>query len=467
MPKPAIPSLAFALTLALVAPLAGCDDEPAPVLTAAQLLDPASCAECHPTHYREWLGSMHAYAAEDPVFRAMNARGQRETDGALGAFCVQCHAPMALRMGLTTDGTNLDDVPAHLRGVTCVFCHTVEAVDGTHNNPLRLASDGVMRGGIRDPIQAGGHAMAYSPLHDRDDLRSSALCGACHDVVTPNGVHLERTYLEWQQSLFNDPDPRRRNTCNDCHLPGRDEPIAAVAGAPVRRHHDHSMPGVDVALTPFPEAEAQRALVQRELDTLIVTELCVVPRNGGAEVEVYLENIAAGHSVPSGASHDRRLWVELVARAGGEVVYRSGVVGDGEPIAELADPDLWLLGERGFDALGRSAHFFWEIVRTEPEQLPSPNLLPPGTPGYVNPHVGKRYVVIGETPDRIDLRVRLRPMGLDVLDSLVASGDLDPAVRDAMPTFDLAGAALTWTMAAAELRVTPLAGREAWCVPRL
>lgn len=457
-------SFAFALSFLVVF---GCAEDAPRVLSAEELLDPAACAGCHPAHFQEWQGSMHAYAAEDPVFRAMNARGQRETAGALGSFCVQCHAPMAFRMGLTEDGLNLDDVPAHLRGVTCVFCHTVDAVEGTHNNPLRLAGDGVMRGGIRDPVQLGGHAMAYSPLHDRDDLRSSALCGACHDIVTPNGVHLERTYLEWQRSVFNDSDPRRRNTCNDCHLPGRDAVIAAVAEAPVRRHHDHSMPGVDVALTPFPEREAQRGLVQRELDTVIVTELCVVPRNGGAEVEVYLENIAAGHAVPSGASLDRRLWVELVAWAGDRVVHSSGVVGDGEPVAYLADEDLWLLTERAFDAQGQPAHFFWEIARTEPELLPMPNVLPPGTPGYQNPHVGRRYLVIGETPDRITLRVRMRPMGLEVLDELIESGDLDPAVRDAVPTFDLAGAAQTWTMAAAELRVTELAGREAYCVPRL
>lgn len=459
---------AFIAPLALALSISGCQTDEAPrVLSAEELLDPESCAPCHPTHVQEWRGSMHAYAAEDPVFRAMNARGQRETDGALGAFCVQCHAPLALRMGLTTDGTDLDDVPAHLRGITCAFCHTVEAVEGTHNNPLRLASDGVMRGGIRTPMQAGGHAMAYSPLHDRHDLRSSALCGSCHDVVTPNGVHLERTYLEWQQSVFNSDDERQRNTCNDCHMPGRDEAIAAVEGAPVRRHHDHSMPGVDVALTDFPERGAQRALVQRELDTLVVTELCVVPRNGGAEVEVYLENLSAGHSAPSGATHDRRMWVELVARAGDEVVHQSGVVGDLEPVAELDDPDLWLLTERGFDALGRKAHFFWEIVASEAEQLPPPTLLPPGTPGYQNPHVGRRYLVIGETPDRVDLRVRMRPMAIEVLDDLVGSGDLDPAVRDAMPTFDLAAATLTWTMEAAQRRVTPLAGREAFCVPPL
>jgi len=446
--------------------IAACDDDPPRVLTAEELLDPAACAECHPTHYQEWRGSMHAYAAEDPVFLAMNARGQRETNGALGDFCVQCHAPMALRMGLTDDGTDLDDVPEHLRGITCVFCHTVDAVEGAHNNPLRLADDGVMRGGVRDPIQVGGHAMAYSPLHDRRDARSSALCGSCHDVVTPSGVHLERTYAEWLDSPFGSDDPAQRTTCNDCHMPGRRAPIAEVDGAPVRRHHDHSMPGVDVALTPFPEAEAQRALVQRELDTMIVSEVCVVPRAGGAEVEVYLENLTAGHAIPSGAAHDRRLWVELVAHAGGETVYSSGVVGDGEPVRSLADPDLWLLGERTYDAAGEEAHMFWAITETVPEQLPNPTLVPPGSPGYVNPHVGRRYVVIGETPDRIDLRLRMRPIGLDVLDDLIESGDLAPAVRDAMPTFDLAASIQTWTLDAATLRVTPLAGREALCVPQ-
>ena len=43
---------------------------------------------------------MHAYAAEDPVFLAMNQRGQRETNGELGDFCVQCHAPVAVHVGL-------------------------------------------------------------------------------------------------------------------------------------------------------------------------------------------------------------------------------------------------------------------------------------------------------------------------------------------------------------------------------
>src|SRR3954452_13466818 len=76
-------------------------------LSRDDLLEPTACQGCHQDHYDEWAGSMHAYAADDPVFIAMNQRGQRETNGSLGTFCVNCHAPMAVRLGATKDGLNL------------------------------------------------------------------------------------------------------------------------------------------------------------------------------------------------------------------------------------------------------------------------------------------------------------------------------------------------------------------------
>ena len=41
-------------------------------------------------------------------------------------------------------------------------------------------------------------------------------------------------------------------------------------------------------------------------------------------------------------------------------------------------------------------------------------------------------------------RLRMRPIGRDVLDDLVASGDLDQAIADQMPTFDVGGR-IEWT----------------------
>src|SRR5690606_31553206 len=142
--------------LALVGTRA-CGEAPPPPRDLEALQDPETCAECHPDHYREWLGSMHAYAAEDPVFRAMNAKAQRETNGEIGDFCVRCHAPVAVELGLTQDGLNLDELPREVQGVTCWYCHQVEAIEGTHNNPLRIAMDAVMRGDVREALEPDVH----------------------------------------------------------------------------------------------------------------------------------------------------------------------------------------------------------------------------------------------------------------------------------------------------------------------
>lgn len=435
------------LLLAACAMLFGCskrdNDDGAGMLTREQLLDPQSCAQCHPNHVREWSGSMHAYAAEDPLFRALNARGQRETNGELGDFCVNCHAPMAVREGLTTDGLNLDDVPRELRGVTCYFCHSVDAVEGDHNNPLRLADDLVMRGGYTDPAPSTAHRSAYSELHDRNQLQSSQLCGACHDVVTPLGAHIERTFKEWQDSLYSRPELGEPQSCSNCHMRGRDDFAAAVDGAPVRRVHDHAMPGVDLALTPWPERDAQREAVQRSLDTTVLTEMCVFPERG--RIAVSLENISAGHAFPSGSVPDRRAWVEVIGYLGDDVVFASGALGPNDAVAEAAaaDPTLWWFGDLLFDADGAPTHFFWDAASYQSNLLPAPAARSPLDPRWFDPHQLREYTDVPFV-DRVTARVRLRAFALDIARDLVASGDLDPAMLDELPTFDLAASAVEW-----------------------
>ena len=197
----------FAATFALVASCSSNDGdaEGKPTLTGQALQDPNNCLPCHADQFREWSGSMHAYASEDPVFLAMNRRMLRETKGESASFCVGCHAPLAFRLGLTKDGSNLAELPKSVQGVTCYYCHSVDAVEGTHDNPLHLATDGVLRGGIRDPARSMPHRGAHSNLHDREQPESSSMCGACHDVITPHGAHIERTFVEWKASLYAKP----------------------------------------------------------------------------------------------------------------------------------------------------------------------------------------------------------------------------------------------------------------------
>lgn len=414
-------------------------------LSQEQLMDPESCRGCHATHYDEWSGSMHAYASLDPVFLAMNARGQRETGGELGDFCVQCHAPMAHRLGLTTDGLNLDEVPAYAQGVTCYFCHTVASVDGAHNNPLTLSGDGVMLGGHLDPIPNTAHASSYSPHLDRDRPESAALCGSCHDIVTQRGVHLERTYSEWQASLFSHEVANQQQTCGSCHMPGRDDVAASYPDAPLRRVHGHQMVGVDVALTPFPMKSAQLSAIQGALNTTVLAEMCVASLDGTNRITITLENMAAGHGWPSGSAPDRRGWVEVVARDGDDsVLFSSGVVEDGQPVDSLEDPSLWQLRDFTYDEDGEPAQFFWEVASYVSTTLPAPTALSILDPAYTDPHRTQVYEFEGPAPDTVTMQVNLRPIGLEILEDLVQSGDLAPEIAASMPTFTLGITQMTW-----------------------
>lgn len=414
-------------------------------LTLEQLQDPQACAECHPEHHRQWSGSMHAYASEDPVFRALNERGQEETGGALGDFCVQCHAPLAVELGLTTDGLDLDTVPEHLRGITCYYCHQIESVTDDHNNPLQIAMDRTMRGGIRDPIESTAHPTAYSALLDRNESESSRACGSCHDIITPLGAHIERTHFEWQDSLFS--QPLFGLNCGSCHMGGSDGLAAEVEGVPLRRIHDHSMPGMDLALTPFPEAEAQRAAVQEILDDTVVSYLCVQPPTGDTTLAVVsLENVAGGHYFPSGATADRRVWVELEAYAGGERIWSSGAIADDAPLADSEDPDLWRIHSTLLDATGEPTHDFWEAADIDyGDLLVVQTTLDPTDPAYVQTHQARNYLIRGGIPDRVVASVKARPVPLDLIDELIAEGRLAPEIRDAIPTFTLGPTRLEWT----------------------
>jgi hypothetical protein len=66
-----------------------------------------------------------------------------------------------------------------------------------------------------------------------------------------------------------------------------------------------------------------------------------------------------------------------------------------------------------------------------------------------------RSWLVDASADRVTARVRLAPIGLDVVDDLIASGDLDPALRASIPTHTLRATELEWTTE----RGVP------WCLP--
>jgi len=432
--------------------LVACGGDEPDYFTQDELMDPEACKECHPTHYREWSGSMHAYAGDDPVFLAMNARGQEETGGALGKFCVQCHAPMALRLGLTSDGTNLADVPQYAKGVTCYFCHSIDSITEDHNGGVELAADQVLRGGIRNPVASPRHRAAYSELIDTDEQTSSAMCGSCHDVVTPAGVHLEKTFAEWKETIFASTDPRMHLSCGQCHMQLKQGLAAEVEGldTPLRDIREHTFAAVDVAVTDWPEKDAQRAAIELGEKTAVSPRICVTPLDGG-RLDLRLDNVAAGHMYPSGVAHDRRAWAEVHAYdAQGTELFATGVVPDGMDPAAIGDPNLWELREQAFDEAGAPVLFFWDVRSTDDAWLLRPTVTLDRNDPRFDHSTTRSWPLAGILQDvaRVTAAVHVRPIAYELLDSLEASGHMSAAqasaIRAAVPTITLQGSVLEW-----------------------
>jgi len=445
-----LPAVIAAATIAAVA--AGCTSSSggAELATRDALLDPKTCTQCHADHYREWSGSMHAYASDDPVFRAMNKRGQRETGGALGTFCVKCHAPMAVRDGKTKDGLDLDALDPKYKGVTCFFCHSVDGVDGAHDAALHLSDDLALRGEYKDPVANTAHRATYSALHDRDQGDSAKMCGACHDITTDHGADIERTFAEWQASVFS--HLGGGTTCSQCHMSQSTapRPIAEAPNVFSRNFHSHTFAAIDTALAPFPEADAQKQAVLDLLGTTLLGAVCVETFSADASVvKVILDNAGSGHAFPSGSAQDRRVWAEVIAYRAGAPLYQSGAVADGASVtAATNDPDLWLLRDCLFDDQSKEVRMFWQASSYEGNALPAQATFDPSDDAFYRSHVLQTYPrdttkVIPGAPDRVTVRVRVLPMGYDVIDDLIASGDLDPSVRGALTVRD--ALTLEWT----------------------
>ncbi len=334
---------------------------------------PESCAPCHPNHYDEWEGSMHAYAAIDPVFIKMQEHGQKETDKKLDQFCIQCHSPVASKLGHTPAGYKQEDLPPlALKSVSCTSCHSIVSVEEHKNAGAVFDPREGFRGSIPDPVSTPAHKSIYSEL-----FTSSDLCGACHNVVNGRDVIIENTYTEWQSS----PAAAAGQQCQDCHMPAYQG--QAAVGGPVREVHRHTFVGVDVALIDdFPDREEQARLVTellRSAAQIDVTAPDSVRAGGFFPLYVTITSLTAGHHLPTGAVADRQMWlaVTITDQATGEIVYQSGHLdanGDlydrHSEIAPNLDYDLVVFNQQLVGETGDDVFFSWEAFDERTVTIP-------------------------------------------------------------------------------------------------
>lgn len=228
--------------------------------------------------YNNWVSSMMAQSARDPIFHAaMTIANQDAKDS--GTLCIRCHMPGGFIQGraMPSDGSAL--IEDDFDGVSCDICHRMVDPVASASNPIAdvdILADLANSGDL--PWQAGNASYIIDPyevrrspldddeiqnMHGVDMLTSphheeAAFCGACHDLsnpvlsLQPDGTFMpnamgaahptgdihemmpeQRTYSEWLHSSFAQPDGvvfedgrftdnnggNSVNSCQDCHMP--------------------------------------------------------------------------------------------------------------------------------------------------------------------------------------------------------------------------------------------------------
>jgi hypothetical protein len=176
--------------------LAACEPAAAAQVEHATAIDLShvSCGECHEREAREWSGSLHARAWDDPIF-------QREYASTPSESCRDCHAPSTSAPGRAT---GIDCATCHVRDGHVLATRTSEAGERAH--PMRI------------------DAALQTPDH----------CAGCHQFAfMDDGSHavdeaLQNTLVEFLASDAS----RDGATCQTCHM--RDEGVVS-----------HRFPGVE------------------------------------------------------------------------------------------------------------------------------------------------------------------------------------------------------------------------------
>ncbi len=360
---------------------------------------PKSCGSCHKEIYGHWQNSLHASSATDPAYLAVKELFAFERGEPAVRLCAGCHAPVALMTGEV--GLYSRESASSRQGVSCGFCHTVDASHGGngaytshpsrvraylgvpwnsfHGDSPRAESGGqkaANSGGssanpsggtvssadssssASSPFEGLARWLVYQkPAAHSADMRSGALatgevCQSCHQF-TINGVAVQNTWAEWKASSF----AAKGVTCQGCHFSssgqaGTKESGEIAVGRPRDAMLAHALGGGSVTVA---GRGAENLAYLKE-------SLKLEAERVAGTLEVKVRNTGAGHAIPSGVTDLRELWLEVIAfDVRGKRIFSSGVAN----AAGNLEGDARLFHVTLLDDKGRKLerHDIWRAAR--------------------------------------------------------------------------------------------------------
>jgi nitrate/TMAO reductase-like tetraheme cytochrome c subunit len=258
---------------------------------------PTTCRSCHTDLYQQWTQAMMSQAYThhwDEIEYFDLAVPHAELDEVVAgvkAGCNGCHAPIAFLAGDIPPPRPEENSRAN-ESVSCDVCHTIVGFEGdTPYNFNFISSPGRLKYGPKPGKVSPHHDTQHSEF-----ITTAEFCGACHNEMSPYGVWVKATHLEWREGPYSG----QGVTCQKCHAPRAWDRSAKMADEDsVAQHlfhgaHDPGKLAGAIELRMHP--------LEREVE---IGDIAIL--------EVQLHNAKAGHKIPTGSVEDRIMWLHVTA----------------------------------------------------------------------------------------------------------------------------------------------------------
>ena len=383
------------------------------------------CMKCHQDAYDGWFHSVHHFSSfnnEPYLFSVRETRKVAlERDGNVKAarWCAGCHDVVPFFSG-AFDDPKFDDVnhPTAHAGITCTSCHSITHVGSTRGNadytieepihyPFAFSTNKFLQFINNQLVKAkpGFHKKTFL----KDHHKTAEFCSTCHKVSIPFALNHYKEFLRGQNHYdtfllsgvsghsarsFYYP-PKAQQNCNGCHMPFQES--SDFGARPFGTNdalmiHNHLFPGANTgiaALRNQPEiVKAHQKMlkdslrvdifglkeggtIDGELIAPLRPEVPALQAGRRYLLEVVLRTLTLGHPFTQGTVDSNEIWVDSKVTSGGEVIGRSGGMGEFKSV----DPWSHFVNVYMLDRHGN------RIDRRNPQDIFTPlynNQIPPG-----------------------------------------------------------------------------------------
>ena len=260
---------------------------------------PAFCGtSCHVDFYQQWQQAMMSQAYthhwdEVEYFKLAVPHAEKDAKVAeVKAGCNGCHAPIAFLAGDVPPPKPEMNSRAN-ESVSCDVCHTVTGFSGDipHNFNF-ISNPGNVKYGVRGTVKSPEHEIKVS-----DFIQTGEFCGTCHNEMSPYGVWVKSTHLEWKEGPYS----KQGVQCQDCHMT-KAEGYSAELG---KKHPDvwqHLFHGAH-----------DPGKIRGTIELRIHPDIREVEPTEAVKFTIALFNQKTGHKFPTGSVEDRIVWMHVEA----------------------------------------------------------------------------------------------------------------------------------------------------------